>query len=397
MRGQNYTRVSFGRERLAHPVTTQGYSSGQRGLTVNQLALRLRGFESLSLHQEPESHMHQQLLSLIEDSRRILITSHISPDPDAVCSVLLLGRTLLENFKDKAVVMVLEDAPLSDLGFLRQYDLVKFEPIQKTIQAEAPDLLIVVDANNYDRISRNSGANIRSAIAQKHIKTAVIDHHELAGSDEVDLMINNKRPATAEEIYALCFEQLKLRRPKDYAETALLGIISDTQRHRFDHPGYRETYRIVADLLDAGASIEKLESKLEHFNKSQLEAVSQLAANMTNSGGGYSYSFISDEFLSSWLARNRSAADLKKSVEFFVNKFIRNFEGNNWGFVVYPDIVSGPDCWAVSLRSVSGAKDVAAVARRLGGGGHVPAAGAKIKASGLKEALAKAQQAAEAV
>ena len=330
---------------------------------------------------------------LIEESQRILITSHISPDPDAVSSVLLLGSTLKQNYPDKQVTMVMEEEPLSDLSFLRGYNLLKFAPLDQTIKDIDPDLFIIVDANSYGRVARNKAEQIRSYITKRRgeIKTAIIDHHELDGREDTDVFINNKRPATAEEIYTLCFEQMQLEKPEGYAETTLLGIMSDTQRHRFDHPGHRETYRIVSDLLDAGASIEKLESKLEHYNKNELEVIAHLAANIT-SQGGYTYSFIADEFMKDWQAQNKPITDLKNASELFVNIFIRSFEGNSWGFIIYPELIAGPQWWGVSFRSVSGGRDVAKLANKLGGGGHKPAAGAKIEAGNVIEAIEKVVQ-----
>ena len=334
----------------------------------------------------------KELNKLIKNSERIVITSHISPDPDAVSSVLLLGRILETNYPDKKNEMVMEEEPLSDLSFLQGYDLLKFTPVKQALVDLNADLFVIVDANSYDRVSRNEGEQIRSYVAKRKddLRTAIIDHHELDGREGVDVFINNKRPATAEEVCVLFFEQMHLKKPEGYAETALLGIISDTQRHRFDHPGYRETYRIVSDLLDAGASIEKLESKLEHYNKNELEAIAHLAANIA-SRDGYTYSFISDEFLNEWQAQNKPVIDLKNAAELFVNKFIRNFEGNKWGFIVYPELVAGPGCWDVSFRALSGSQDVSAIARNLGGGGHKPAAGAKIEAASVGEAIQKVQ------
>lgn len=330
---------------------------------------------------------------LVNEAASIMVTSHISPDPDAVSSVLLMGRTLIKNFPGKKILMLLEEEPMGDLGFLSGYDELKFGPVNRALADEKPELFIITDANNYSRVSRKGGEEIRSIIADSggRIKTVIIDHHELDGLDQPDLLINNKRPASVEEVYVLLFEEIGLEKPGNFAETALLGIISDTQRHRFDHPGYRETYRIVADLIDAGASIEKLESRLEHHTKNELDVISHLAQNMTSSGKGYSYSYVSDEYIKKWLSENKPADDIKNAVELFTNKFIRSFEGNKWGFVVYPELIAGDGCWGVSLRSVSGARDVSAIARELGGGGHKPAAGAKVQADSVMQVIEKVQ------
>lgn len=335
----------------------------------------------------------EAIRKLIQDSKRILITSHISPDPDAISSVLLLGRTLRANFPGKDIKMVFEEQPNRDLNFLEGYGEIDFLNLLQMAKKFMPELFIILDANRYDRISRADGQKLHQFIESNNVQTTIIDHHEEAGRDDSDFFINNKRPATAEEIYVLLFEQLKLKKPTGFAEAALLGIISDTQRHRFDHPGYRETFRIISDLLDAGASIEKLENKLEKYNKNELDVLCHLVMNITDGGKGYTYSFIDDQFTKKWLATNKPYADLKKGCELFSNQFIRNFEGNGWGFIVYPDVISGPGYYGVSFRSLSGVKDVSAIARQLGGGGHIPAAGARIEAKNLEAVVQKVQQA----
>lgn len=337
--------------------------------------------------------MEQKLQELITSAKSILVTSHISPDPDAVSSALLLGQTLKANYSDKTVKVVLEEKPDRKLDFLKGYDEIEYSNLFETVKKFQPELFIIVDANTYKRISRLESEKLQKHIKASGIKTAIIDHHEEEGQDDANVSINTKRPATAEEVYALFFEQLKFKKPEGFAETTLLGIISDTQRHRFDHPGYRETYRITSDLLDAGASIEKLENKIEQYNRNELEALAHLLGNITDSGEGYTYSFVTDDFLDGWQAGNKPNTDLKSAYDIFSNQFIRNYESNHWGFTVYPDVLSGPGHYGVSFRSLSSIKDVADVARRLGGGGHKAAAGAKFNASSIEEAIKKVKSA----
>ncbi len=329
----------------------------------------------------------QELKELIESSKNILITSHISPDPDAVSSTLLLGRTLKHNYPDKQVEMVLEESPSKDLGFLTDYQEIKFLSLLEFIENFQPDLFIILDGNSFKRVSRVNGNEIKDLLSKISCKTVIIDHHEEADRDTAEIFINNKRPATAEEVYVVCFEQLMLTKPEDSAEVTLLGIVSDTQRHRFDHPGYRETYRIVSDLLDEGASIEKLEVKLEHFTKKQMEVLSELIKNIIDSGEGYTYSYVSDEFKHEYMKVNKTTQYIKDACDEFINRYVRAFEDNQWGFVVYPELVNGVEKYSVSMRSVVGVKDVSEIARKLGGGGHKPAAGAKLQANSVEEAL----------
>jgi phosphoesterase RecJ-like protein len=176
----------------------------------------------------------------------------------------------------------------------------------------------------------------------------------------------------------------------------LLGIISDTARHKFDNPLHRETYRIVSDLLDAGASIEQLEAKTERFSKDQIKVLAQLLDNIEGNDG-FTFSFISDKFADEWIKGKKSIDDFKNGCEEFTAKYLRGYEQNLWGFIVYQELIAGSGIYSVSLRSVSGVKDVSKIAHILGGGGHKPAAGAKFEAASVEEAISKVKQAIQQV
>jgi bifunctional oligoribonuclease and PAP phosphatase NrnA len=332
----------------------------------------------------------QQLLDLLRASRNILITSHISPDPDAVSSALLLKRTIEANFPDKKTRLVLEEKPNRDVSFLAGYEEIKFGPLTEVVRELKPELFIIVDANKYDRVSRHGAEQIADYVRGSGVKTAVIDHHEPHDLGSVDVYINNHFPASAQEVYDLCFRRWRLKKPEDYAETALLGIVTDSFRFKYKNPKHRETFAVVSDLLDAGADIEELDNRLEHYDKSQLKAFAELAKNFTEAAG-YNYTFVSDDFIDSWRADN-SADDFKSAVELFANQFLRSTGANKWGFILNQEIEDAGQ-YHVSLRSIGDARDVSLVAGVLGGGGHKPAAGAKFKAGNLDEALGKVKDA----
>lgn len=338
--------------------------------------------------------MPQDLSSYIQNSNRILITSHISPDADAISSSLLVALTLKLNFPVKVIRLVLEEKPAQDLSFLSGYEEIEFGLLSDVVVSFKPELLIITDANSFPRVCRKNFEMLEKSLAALGAKIVIFDHHELDGAIQSDLLINDKRPATAEQVYATLFTDLNLKKPDGYAETTLLGIISDTQRYRFDHPGHRKTFAIVSDLLDAGASVERLEARTEQYTTAELHIMSQLLANISNSGKGYTFSYISDELAAKYASEIDYIA-LKNTTEEFVNRYIKYFEGNKWGFVVYPETASGSGWWGVSFRALTGSRDVAALAKQLGGGGHKSAAGAKIQAETAKKALEKVVGAAE--
>ena len=326
---------------------------------------------------------------LVDEAKKILITSHISPDPDAVSSVLLMGMTLKLNYPDKQVEMVMEEKPARDLAFLEGYDQIRFEPVLESTEKFKPDLFIMLDAMNYERVSRSDGVNLRKLIKdQLQPKTTVIDHHTEVGLDQVDFYINDRLPATAQQIYQLCFDDLKLQKPDGYAQTALLGIITDTNRFKYDNPTYKQTFRVVERLLDDRASIEALENRLERYTKTQMVVFSNLAKNVRVTDKGYTYSYIDDDFAQT--IQDQTA--FKAACELFTSHFIRNVEANEWGFLVYQEPFNGQKAYSVSFRSANKVKDVAELAGKLGGGGHKRAAGAKgILTKNVQEAIRKVQ------
>ena len=331
--------------------------------------------------------MENKLKKYIENSQKILITSHISPDSDAICSVLLLGRTLKANYPDKQVFMSLEELA-NGLDFLTGFDQLEEKNLVAALETHNPDLLFFVDAMNVERCTRKDAPAAKKYLSSHpDITQIIIDHHEQVGVNKAALYINQGSPATVQDVYEVCFDWLGLKKPKGYGEITMLGIISDSQRFKYQNPRHRETFKLVSDLIDTGTSIEQLESRLEHYDTDQMRVFGELATNIRSSRKGYSYSFISDEFTERWEGKARPLSSLKSACEFFVNQFIRNFENNQWGFIIYPDVVTGAGHYCVSLRSVGDVVDVSAMAAKLGGGGHKPAAGVKIKATNIQEAL----------
>lgn len=100
--------------------------------------------------------MINELKKLIDSAPEILLTAHVSPDPDAVASVALLGKTLKYNYPEKTILPVLEEMP-ADLDFIDDYDAIEFKPVYEALCEKEPDLFILLDGNNWERCSRHKG------------------------------------------------------------------------------------------------------------------------------------------------------------------------------------------------------------------------------------------------
>ncbi|HSW78762.1 MAG TPA: DHH family phosphoesterase [Candidatus Babeliales bacterium] len=318
---------------------------------------------------------------------KILITSHISPDPDALSSVILLGTTLKENYPDKEIQMVIEEEPLG-LNFLPHYQEVAYGSILQSLKSGNTGMLILVDANSVERVSRTDSSEIRKFIEENNLRTVIIDHHEPVNKDKSDVYINQGSPAAVQDVYELCFYTLNYKKPRGYADVAMAGLYADTNGFSYRNRRHSSTFKLADELITAGADIERINNLIRQYTFDDMEVLEELIKNVAD-GNGYTYSFISDEFVKNWSESGKDGAGLHKGVEIFVNGFIRNIGGNLWGFIAYCNPLHGDKIYSASFRSVGDAKDVSAIAVSLGGGGHKPAAGAKFAAGSIDDAISK--------
>lgn len=333
----------------------------------------------------------KRLRQLLSSADNILITSHISPDPDALSSLLLAGTTLMVNFPKKNIRMVLEEEP-RNLKFISDYEKVIFANVYDEFKIFKPNLLIIVDTNNYQRVSRNHGIELRGSVISNKTDVVIIDHHEPDNKDKSQVYINSHSPAAAQEVYQIFYEDMKLKKPPNYAQTAMLGLYSDSGGFMYVRRNYANTFKIATDLIDDGASIEEINNSLHQYTKDDMRTFSELAANVRLEPE-YAYSFLRDEFVNQWLKSGKTAEELHKATELFINNYVRNIEGRKWGFITYRNELYGPGVYSCSLRSVSGTKDVSRIAAKLHGGGHKPSSGGRIYADKVDDAIAQAKAA----
>jgi bifunctional oligoribonuclease and PAP phosphatase NrnA len=332
--------------------------------------------------------MENKLKELIDSSGNILITSHVSPDPDSICSILLLGLTLEANFPDKKINMVCEEM-VDNLNFLPGYEKIKSQPLAESVDAK--DLIILVDAMNFARCTRGDASTISQKVKDGNIAVVIIDHHEAVEVEENKLYINDKYPAAAEQVYKTCFKDLGLKKPDGYAEITMAGLYSDTGSFTFLNDNFKETLGLVSELLDASVKIEDIKTKLYQYSESQIKVVAELANNISHDDS-YTYSYLSDDFVADWLASGKDLPTMHTATKIFIDNFIRNIDGRLWGFIFYKNPHLGPNIYSVSFRSVGGHPNVSALAAKISGGGHKGAAGARVEANSLQEAKQKIQK-----
>ena len=291
----------------------------------------------------------KKAMELINSSKSIYITSHIAPDGDAVGSVFGLYLALRSMGKDVHVIM----PKYSD----RFKFLEEINEAEDSVEIEKYDLCIVLDCSSLDRIAMCKEDYVKAS------QQLVIDHH-INSKIEADLMvINSKSPATCEIVYEFLTSQ-NVTITKDIAKYLYMGIVTDTGSFNYSNTT-SNTHKIAAELIDTGIDFAYI---CKMVNDTMKEARLKLIAYVINNietfkNGKIKYAKVTSDTLDRFGITEEDA-------EGIVN-YLRCIEGVDIG-VYARGLKDGT--YKVSMRS-NGKVDVSAAAIKLGGGGHVNAAG----------------------
>jgi phosphoesterase RecJ-like protein len=190
------------------------------------------------------------LSQLLNQPRKIVITTHHKPDGDAMGSSLGLYNYLIQQ-GHHAKVIAPTDYP-EFLAWMPSNEEVIIYTEQKELSAQLiadAELVFCLDFNTLSRINE-MGELVRQCAAVK----VMIDHH-LEPEDFDDYRYwNINACATAQLVYSFIVEELK--RPDlidaDVATCLYTGIMTDSASFRLPNTT-AEVHRIVAGLIDAGA------------------------------------------------------------------------------------------------------------------------------------------------
>lgn len=303
----------------------------------------------------------------LRKAKRIAVTSHISPEGDALGSALALMMAL--QGLGKRVEVIFHDGVPKRYAFLPNVEKVRRAPSIK------PDLLILVDCADLDR------ADLPQDLKEAPPSIVVIDHHlpkpeTLNRGPETENFkwIEPKAAATGEMIAAL-LRALGVPMTKEIATCLYAALVADTGVFHFANTTPK-VLRLAAQLLRHGVDPQELAYRVMEVRSF---AATRLLARMLTKAK------FEPEFGLTWSALSlrdfEQTGTTDEDTENFVN-FLRAVEGTRVA-VLFRQV--RPDRVRVSLRAKDNT-NVAAIARKFGGGGHPAAAGCRLKKP-LKQAV----------
>ncbi len=306
--------------------------------------------------------MNENILNKIFDeinnSKKILIVSHVNPDGDTLGTMCALKLYL----KDKADTLVQTSASVGipdTYKFLPQIALSRnLDNVQNVY-----DLVITVDVASIDRITGNA-RNIFDNVKM----TINIDHHKTNnGYAKLNWVVGNA--SSAGEVLYDIFKSKNILVSKEMADCLYVSILTDTGGFRYENTSSK-TLKIASELIELGANNADLAKKCYNNKPKNMILFQSAVISKTKFlfNNKVAIAAISQEDYKKFDAKNEYTEGIAETL-----RTIKSVEIS----AVLKENDNGHT--KVSLRSDN--VDVCEVVKKFNGGGHIHAAGCTIKAS----------------
>lgn len=311
-----------------------------------------------------------KILEEVKKAKRILINCHKNPDPDSVGTALAMAQFV--KFFGKKARIICPTKINSQLGFIKDFDLIEQGIDFNKVDYKDYDLFIVLDSSSWDFASKMEEKNIPP------VKLIVIDHHTTNTMYGSINLVDKNLIATAELLY-MFFEDCGFEIDRKVASQLLMGIIGDSGVYRFPGTTAR-TLEIAAKLISKDADQNEIIKNL--YFSIDFEEFKFWGKVMEEMQYDRECNFV-------WVAISnvtyREFGAVKNYKEDAATAFFQSIAGSDFGIVM---VEEEKGCLNISLRSRTGL-DVSQIAVELGGGGHRYAAGGGLKGLSFDEAVNK--------
>ncbi len=297
----------------------------------------------------------QRILEGLRASQTLCVVGHVRPDGDCIGSQL--GLALVLRDQGKKVVCWNEDRLPHKLGFLDPEKI-----LQPPEPGHAFDCVIAIDCGSFERLGKVGPC------IQERCLFINIDHHA-SNTRYADLnWVSGDEASTGELIFQL-LKAANWRITPPIADCLFTAVSTDTGS--FQYPSTRpSTYTVAGELVKRGANLARIcDEVYQSFSLPRVGLLKHV----------YNHFRLThqNQIAYFWLknadyARTGAAPDESEGLI----DHIRAIE---------PVVVAcvfeemEPELTRVSLRSKSPRVNVGDIAARFGGGGHLAAAGARVR------------------
>ncbi|AIS52479.1 bifunctional oligoribonuclease and PAP phosphatase NrnA [Thermoanaerobacter kivui] len=301
----------------------------------------------------------------IKEAQKIILTTHIAPDGDALGTVTGMYKVFKKMGKE---VDAFVDDEIPDM-----YSFVpNIDKISKPFFKEA-DVVLIFDCADEERLGR------AKELLKSKAATINIDHHISNTLYAKMNYVDTNAAATAEIAYQIV-KLLGVDFDEEISTSFYTAILTDTGGFMYESTT-SITHQIAGDLINNGAKFKEVGDKVFNsikFNKAKLLGRALDSLTLYGEGKIAYMEILKRDF-------EETNTDLTQ-IENIIN-YGRNVEGVEVAVL----LIEKEDEVKISLRSKEKV-DVNKIANIFGGGGHIRASGCSIKGN-IDEAKEKILQA----
>ena len=292
--------------------------------------------------------MFQAILNAITRYDTIIIHRHKNPDGDAMGSQIGLKHILMENFPEKKIYVVGDDARF--YGFM---DDSQMDVIDDSVFDGA--LAVILDSG-----SRHLISDERYTLAAHTVR---FDHHIFCEKIADDEVVDTSYESCCGLVAQFALES-GLRLNPQSAKALYTGMVTDSGRFRYDCTSAR-TFAIASKLLEQGIDTNDIFRKLyaDTLESKQLKAQFIMKVRLTANKVAYIYT-------------TREEFDAMGLDTFTVSRGMVNTMADIKGVGIWVNFTETEKGVLCELRS--GDLNINPIAVKYGGGGHAKASGATV-------------------
>jgi phosphoesterase RecJ-like protein len=318
------------------------------------------------------SNPSQRLIDELSKCKRVLVTTHVRPDGDALGSAAAMAMGMKAKGIDSDVLL-LSHLPRKYAFVFVDYAIPFIDVEERwpeSFSLDRYDALLVVDTGTWSQLP-----GLKERVGDWPRPKLVLDHH-LTQENWADEKLVQTNAAAAGEIVAALFDEWGIALDARIATALYLAIASDTGWFQFSSTR-PYTMRLAAKLMEAGVNTDRLYQLLYQSERPERLALQARAMQ--------SMQLLADgrlAVLQVWKKDFEATKAIVPDTENLINVPLQI------GSVEVSMLITEPGDFGpvrVSLRS-KGKLDVAKFAEQFGGGGHARASGLKLEGLSMQEA-----------
>ena len=310
---------------------------------------------------------------------RVIQFFHKSPDLDSIGSNLGFIN-FIEKYNPKAELKILtKDEPSANI-YLKIKEILG-NKLQVVDPAEfdyrVGDLLIFIDFPEFSRTTNNKEFKLPDFVS-----VAVVDHH-MSNLESKGLNYVDTSNLSASSIVYEILKSANIEIKKGNFEFIIIGMLGDSGFFKHKDHKFIQSLQIIQDYCSIFGNeeyfkiIDNLESHkpLEEYNLQKIYLNNLVYKN--------------DFAYTSMTSNEREESGVSHTFSETTNgaNLIRNIEKTKFVFSVTQDLLN-PNLFNISFRSCAGWNfPVRDMAIKLGGGGHLLAAGAQVESENISTAI----------